>query len=142
MQEVALRLFERGTDLAKSAGFVLADTKYEFGLGANNELLLIDEVHTPDSSRFWAASSLEERLAQGVGPESFDKEPVRLALRAAGFTGDGPVPELDQQVWGDTSARYVKIFESLTGTAFSPGRQPAADRLASNLQPFLESSTP
>lgn len=137
IQEVALKLFARGTELAAGAGFILADTKYEFGLGPNGELLLIDEVHTPDSSRFWAAESLDDRLAEGKAPEGFDKEPVRLALKAVGYQGDGEPPTLDSQVWEETSARYVQIYESLTGQKFEPGKTPIEERLAENLQPYL-----
>ncbi len=133
IQKVALELFNRGQQVASDAGFILADTKYEFGLGPDGELLLIDEVHTPDSSRFWAIDSLDERLAAGRSPESFDKEPVRLALKALGYTGDGPPPELSDDVWAETSARYVHLYESLTGRAFEPGAQPAEARLQQNL---------
>jgi len=137
VQKVALELFARGESLAADAGFVLADTKYEFGLAPDGELLLIDEVHTPDSSRFWSIESLDERLAAGRSPESFDKEPVRLALKEIGYSGDGPPPELPESVWAETSARYVHIYESLTGRSFEPGRQPAEPRLKQNLTPYL-----
>ncbi len=137
VQKVALELFTRGERMAADAGFVLADTKYEFGLDADGRLLLIDEVHTPDSSRFWAIDSLEERLADGRTPESFDKEPVRLALRELGYVGDGPPPELPDEVWARTSARYVELYQALTGSAFEPGAQPADERLAANLAPHL-----
>ncbi len=137
VQKVALELFGRGQRLAGDAGFILADTKYEFGLAPDGELLLIDEVHTPDSSRFWAIESLEERLASGRSPESFDKEPVRLALKEIGYSGDGPPPELPDEVWQETSARYVHIYESLTGLSFEPGAQPAEERLKRNLAPYL-----
>ena len=89
MTSVALELFRRGQEVAAAAGLILADTKYEFGLTADGELLLIDEVHTPDSSRFWVADTYEERLAAGEEPESLDKEVVRRALADAGFRGDG-----------------------------------------------------
>ncbi len=137
VQKVAIELFTRGEQLAGDAGFILADTKYEFGMSPDGELLLIDEVHTPDSSRFWAIDSLEERLAAGKSPESFDKEPVRLALKDIGYNGDGEPPTLPDEVWAETSARYVHIYESLTGSAFEPGAQPAADRLRDNLAPVL-----
>ncbi len=140
IQQVALSLFARGTEIAAAAGFILADTKYEFGLSPSGELLLIDEVHTPDSSRFWAADTLDERLASGKAPEGYDKEPVRLALRALGYQGDGEPPKLEQVVWDETSARYVKIFESLTGETFSPGQLPAADRLEKNLELYIASA--
>ncbi len=137
IQKAALELFARGTSLAADAGFILADTKYEFGLAPDGELLLIDEVHTPDSSRFWAVESMEDRLAAGLAPESFDKEPVRLALKAAGYTGDGPPPELDPSVLDDTTARYVEFYERLTGSTFEPGAQPIDARISANLAPFL-----
>ena len=138
IQKVALELFRRGTEIAAGAGFILADTKYEFGLAPDGSLLLIDEMHTPDSSRYWAADSLEERLARGEGPESFDKEPVRLALAAVGFRGDGPVPELPPTVWAAASERYVELYERLTGLSFIPGAQPVEDRIRTNLAPELE----
>lgn len=137
IQNVALQLFGRGTEVAAEAGFILADTKYEFGLDSEGRLLLIDEMHTPDSSRFWATSSLEDRLAQGLGPESFDKEPVRIALAARGFKGDGPVPELPDEVWDAASARYVELYERLTGLTFVPGEQPAENRIRANLADVL-----
>ncbi len=129
VHKAALALFERGTSLAAAAGFVLADTKYEFGLGPDGRLLVIDEIHTPDSSRFWAVDTLEDRLAAGDTPESFDKEPVRLALAAAGYRGDGEPPALPDDVLGDTSARYVAFYERLTGAAFEAGPPPIDGRL-------------
>jgi phosphoribosylaminoimidazole-succinocarboxamide synthase len=137
IQKAALELFERGTGIAADAGFVLADTKYEFGLSPDGELLLIDEVHTPDSSRYWAIESLEERLAQGRSPESFDKEPFRLALSAAGYRGEGSPPDLGDRVRADTASRYVELYERLTGSTFEPGGEPIEDRLTANLGPLL-----
>ncbi len=137
VRRVALEIFARGTTVAEAAGFVLADTKYEFGLAPDGRLLLIDEVHTPDSSRFWDATSLEARLAAGRGPESFDKEPVRLALRAAGYSGDGEPPVLDASVWTETSARYVSFYERLTGRTFEPGSTPIAERIHTNLSHLI-----
>jgi phosphoribosylaminoimidazole-succinocarboxamide synthase len=136
IQKAAIELFSRGTEIAADAGFILADTKYEFGLGPDGELLLIDEVHTPDSSRFWAVRTIDDRLRAGLAPESYDKEPLRLALKAAGYSGEGPVPYLADTVLADTSARYVELYERLTGLTFEPGGQPIADRLRANLAPF------
>lgn len=138
VQKAAIDLFARGTEIAAGAGFVLADTKYEFGLGPDGELLLIDEVHTPDSSRFWAVDSMDDRIRAGLAPESYDKEPVRLALKAAGYSGSGPVPHLPAAVLADTSARYVELYERLTGLAFEPGERPIAERIAANLAPLAE----
>ncbi len=139
VQKVALELFDRGRQIAADAGFVLADTKYEFGLSPDGELLLIDEVHTPDSSRYWAIDTLQERLDAGLAPEGFDKEPVRLALREIGYGGDGPPPKLADSVWSETSARYVRIYEALTGKTFEPGEQPADERLTVSLASYLDS---
>ncbi len=133
IQRVALELFARGADIADRAGFVLADTKYEFGLGPDDELLLIDEMHTPDSSRYWSKATLDERLAAGQAPDGYDKEPVRLALKAAGYGGEGSPPELPPEVWQQTSDRYVELYERLTDRTFVPGQQPANERILANL---------
>ncbi len=132
--ETALALFRRGQEIADEAGFILADTKYEFGYSPEGELLLIDEVHTPDSSRFWRADTFAERVEQGLDPESHDKEPMRLALKATGWTGDGPAPELPAQAWIDTSTRYIEFYEGLTGDAFVPGSYPAEQRISDALR--------
>ncbi len=139
MADVSMALFERGRAVASAAGFVLADTKYEFGLSPEGELLLIDEMHTPDSSRYWAADTLEARLAEGKAPDGYDKEPIRLALRAAGYSGDGEPPTLDPRVWDETSARYVELYERITGRSFVPGAQPADDRIIRALEEVFSS---
>ena len=129
----ALEIFHRGQVLADAAGLILADTKYEFGLAPDGTLLLIDEVHTPDSSRFWVASTLDERLARGEEPESLYKEPFRLALAATGFRGEGEPPVLPPAVLIETATRYVSAFEKITGEAFDPGAYPVQGRLDTNL---------
>jgi phosphoribosylaminoimidazole-succinocarboxamide synthase len=134
----ALAVFARGQQVAAAAGLILADTKYEFGLGVDGELLLIDEVHTPDSSRFWVVATYDERLARGEEPESLDKEVVRRALADAGYGGDGEPPELPGSVWSETSARYVDAYERLTGIAFEPGSYPVAERIAATLDAIRE----
>ena len=126
---VALELFRRGQHVASDAGLILVDTKYEFGVTADDEVLLIDELHTPDSSRFWVAASYEDRMSTGAEPESLDKELVRQALAAAGFSGDGEIPELAQDVWSATTARYIDAYERLTGQAFEPGDYPVEERI-------------
>jgi phosphoribosylaminoimidazole-succinocarboxamide synthase len=128
--EIALEVFRRGQDVAAAAGLILADTKYEFGLTPDGELLLIDEVHTPDSSRFWVAATYDERLAAGEEPESLDKEVVRRALADAGFSGDGELPDLPAEVWAATSTRYIDAYERLTGVPFEPGDYPVEARIA------------
>ncbi|MEM8903985.1 MAG: phosphoribosylaminoimidazolesuccinocarboxamide synthase [Actinomycetota bacterium] len=131
--DVARSLFDRAAKLAAEAGLILADTKYEFGLDPDGRLLLIDEIHTPDSSRYWVAATYEERLAAGLAPESHDKEPVRLALRELGFRGDGPAPELPENTWTETTRRYVELFESLTRQRIIETTGPLEDRITTNL---------
>ena len=112
----ALELFARGQELAAAAGLILADTKYEFGLTADGELLLIDEVHTPDSSRYWVADTYEDRLAAGEEPESLDKEVVRRALIDAGYDGDGDAAGARRRRCGRRRRRATS-----TPTNASPG---------------------
>ncbi|MFO0550193.1 MAG: phosphoribosylaminoimidazolesuccinocarboxamide synthase [Polyangiaceae bacterium] len=118
--ELALALFKRGQALCAERGLILADTKYELGLAPDGEIVVIDEIHTPDSSRFWFASSYAERVAAGAEPESFDKEFVRRWLAGQGFTGDGPIPAIPDDIRVEASARYIAAYEAITGTTFTP----------------------
>ncbi len=96
VQEAAIALFKRGQEIAGRAGLILVDTKYEFGVSPDGNIMLIDEAHTPDSSRFWIADTYEARRSAGQEPENFDKEFVRLAYAAQGYRGDGdpsPLPD-------------------------------------------------
>ena len=129
VEAAALELFRRGQEIAARSGLILADTKYEFGTTADGEPLLIDEVHTPDSSRYWVADSYDARLAAGEEPESLDKEVVRRALIAAGYDGHGEPPPLDATVWEQTSRRYIDAYQRLTGLEFQPGSYPVDDRI-------------
>lgn len=132
--EAALQLFARGRERAAAAGLILADTKYEFGTADDGSLLLIDEMHTPDSSRYWVADSYGARVAAGDEPESLDKEVVRRALIDAGYSGDGEPPVLPDDVWEATSLRYIDAFERITGTTFRPGAYPVQPRILENLR--------
>ena len=129
VESAALELFARGQEIARKSGLILADTKYEFGTTPAGELLLIDEVHTPDSSRYWVADTYEQRLSADEEPESLDKEVVRRALIDAGYDGDGAPPELASEVWEATSLRYIDAYERLTGLTFQPGSYPVEDRI-------------
>jgi phosphoribosylaminoimidazole-succinocarboxamide synthase len=129
-----LAVFKKGQQVAQQAGLVLVDTKYEFGRLPGGEVVLIDEVHTPDSSRFWKADTYPERFAAGQEPENFDKEFVRLAYAEQGYRGDGPIPEVPDGLWVAASQRYITIYEMLTGQAFVPGVYPVQPRLVENLK--------
>lgn len=133
-QSAALAIFKRGQEVARKAGLILVDTKYEFGCAPDGSVMLIDEVHTPDSSRFWKADSYAEHFARGDEPENFDKEFVRLAYAEHGYRGDGTPPEMAEDIWVALSQRYIAIYEMLTGQAFKPGEYPIEPRLIKNLQ--------
>ena len=131
IQEKAIAVFKRGQKLAGKAGLILVDTKYEFGL-IDGELSLIDEIHTPDSSRYWTKSSYESGE-----PENFSKEFLREWFKAQGYTGDGDAPAMPDEFVAQVAARYIEVYEMLTGTEFVPGEQPATQRIADNLQSFV-----
>ncbi len=130
VQTAALAIFKRGQELAQKAGLILVDTKYEFGRAPDGRILLIDEVHTPDSSRFWKADSYESRFAAGHEPENFDKEFVRIAYAEKGYRGEGEIPSMPDELWAAASERYITIYEMLTGQEFAPGAYPVNERLA------------
>lgn len=137
VMDAALALFRRGTERAREAGLILVDTKYEFGIDAGGVLTLIDEVHTPDSSRYWNASSYDERFEAGAEPENYDKEYVRMRYAALGYRGDGPIPPLPPQVWADVSRLYRDVYERLCGERFVPAAYPADERIARLLDRML-----
>ena len=128
VQEVALAIFARGQECARRAGLILVDTKYEFGL-KDGQLLLIDEVHTPDSSRYWLLDS----YGKTTEPENFDKEFLRLWFVERGYRGNGELPIMPTDFKAQVAARYIAAYERLTGQTFIPGQQPAADRIANVL---------
>lgn len=136
VREVALQLFARGQALAAAAGLVLVDTKYEFGL-CDGKLCLIDEVHTPDSSRYWLADDLPRARAEGREPEGFSKEFLRKWLVAQGYRGEGEAPALPAELLAQAAERYIAVFERLTGTTFAPAPQPVAQGLALAVSPLL-----
>lgn len=130
----ALALFKRGQQVASRAGLILVDTKYEFGFSPDGQVMLIDEVHTPDSSRFWKADTYTTLLSAGEEPENFDKEFIRIAYARAGYRGDGAAPAMPDDLWVAVSRRYIQIYESLTGQEFLPGPYPVTPRLLTNLE--------
>lgn len=134
VQEAALAVFARGQKLASQAGLILVDTKYEFGRTADGKVTLIDEVNTPNSSRFWKADTYAERFATGQEPENFDKEFVRIAYAEKGYRGEGQIPDMPADLWSVASQRYITIYEMLTGLPFEPGAYPVEPRLKNALR--------
>ncbi|WP_132254327.1 phosphoribosylaminoimidazolesuccinocarboxamide synthase [Methylobacterium segetis] len=139
VSEAALALFARGQEMAAARGLILADTKYEFGTDAEGRIVLADEVHTPDSSRYWFAGSYAERFAAGASPESFDKDFVRnwVAARCDPYRDD--IPEIPQEVVVETAAVYIRAFETITGQSFPlpDGDEAPLDRIRRNLAAYL-----
>lgn len=131
VRAAAIALFQRGQQIARQAGLILVDTKYEMGL-INGQLALIDEIHTPDSSRYWIADTYQPG---GDEPENFDKEFLRKWYAAQGYRGDGTPPTMPDEFIAQVAARYISAYEQLTGTVFTPGEQPAAARIIKNLLP-------
>ncbi len=130
VQAAALALFKRGQEIAQRGGLILVDTKYEFGRAPDGRVMLIDEVHTPDSSRFWVADTYAARLAAGEEPDNFDKEFLRLWYAERGYRGDGEPPRPSEALIAQVSERYIACYEKLTGRSFVPGRYPLEARLA------------
>lgn len=133
IQAAALAIFKKGQEIARKAGMILVDTKYEFGRSADGQIMLIDEVHTPDSSRFWKLDSYAGRFSAGEEPENFDKEFIRMHYAERGYRGDGEAPVVDPQLWVQACKRYVTIYESLTGLTFERGEYPVNPRMETNL---------
>jgi phosphoribosylaminoimidazole-succinocarboxamide synthase len=134
VQTAAIALFRRGQEMARRGGLILVDTKYEFGLTEDGQLMLIDEIHTPDSSRFWRADTYEARFAAGEEPDNFDKEFVRLWYAERGYRGDGEPPAWDANLAVLASLRYIQVYEMLTGMEFVPAEYPAEPRVINALR--------
>lgn len=130
---IAHALFERGRELCAERGLILVDTKYELGRAPDGRIVVIDEIHTPDSSRFWLADSYEARLSAGEEPESFDKEYVRRWLAAAGFTGEGTIPQIPDEVRIEAARRYIEACEAIRGETFVPDTSAPIARITKNL---------
>lgn len=119
IEKAALKLFERGTKIADKGGLILADTKYEFGLDKRGKLILIDEIHTPDSSRFWLKSTYKQRFKNGQEVENYDKEVMRLWFKDQGYSGDGKPPKMTNDIIAKVSQRYMEVYEMLTRERFN-----------------------
>ncbi len=131
----ALELFAFGQKLAAERGLILADTKYEFGIAPDGEVLLIDEIHTPDSSRYWLADSYAERLAAGQEPNMIDKEFFRLWFRErCDPYKDAVLPEPPDDLIAELASRYIQLFEKITGTAFEPDLRPLEETVMASLR--------
>ena len=135
----ALALFARGQKMAAERGLILVDTKYEFGLDAEGQILIADEIHTPDSSRYWIASGYQAAFEAGTRPPSFDKDVIRSWVGARCDPYKDPIPEIPAEMIEKTSRVYIDAYEQITGEPFVPdlsGETPLA-RVRANLAPWF-----
>ena len=119
-ERLAMALFAEGTRCAESRGLILVDTKYELAQDARGRLVVIDEIHTPDSSRYWYRDAYERAMSEGRDPEALDKEYVRRWLGEQGYHGEGPIPEIPVDVRCEAARRYIEAFEQITAATSSP----------------------
>lgn len=140
LSEMTLSLFERGTEICAKQGIILVDTKYEFGL-LDGKIILIDEVHTPDSSRFWFQETYEKLFQQDEEQKKIDKEYLREWLAARGFRGEGAIPEIPNDIRIETSRRYIEAYELITGLAFDAEVGDVTERIEKNLQSYFNKKT-
>jgi phosphoribosylaminoimidazole-succinocarboxamide synthase len=125
LARISLAVFARGREVAAKNGLILVDTKYEFGLDQDGRITLADEVHTPDSSRYWHASSYADRLAAGQEPASLDKEFLRLWIAERCDPYKDPIPEVPPETLTEFSEKYIALYELVTGQPFE---RPAVDK--------------
>ncbi len=131
--DASMKLYQRGVEIAAKQGIILVDTKYEFGVTPSGEIVLIDEIHTPDSSRFWFANEYDQRFAAGEEQKKIDKEYLREWLAAAGFRGEGEIPVIPDEVRVETARRYIEAFELITGQLFEAEVGNVTERIKRNL---------
>jgi len=128
LEGIAFALFGRGIDLANKNGLILVDTKYEFGRDSSGDIVLIDEIHTPDSSRYWIADSYDERFASGQEPKNIDKEFLRLWFKEnCDPYKDKELPAAPEELIIELSSRYIQLFEKITGRVFEFSSGPAGE---------------
>ena len=135
----ARALFARGRELAAERGLILVDTKYEFGLDRDGQILLADEIHTPDSSRYWFAQSYSRRFTAGEAPESFDKDFVRRWVAARVDPYREPIPPIPPDIIAEAARIYVGVFETITGESFALAEPetPVLERIRANLRRYF-----
>jgi phosphoribosylaminoimidazole-succinocarboxamide synthase len=132
--EMCARVFAFGQGEAARRGLILVDTKYEIGRRPDGALCFIDEIHTPDSSRYWYADDYQARFDRGDEPRGLDKEYVRRTLAEQGYKGDGPPPKLTDEVRIEAARRYIQVCELVTGRPFVPDTEEPTARIRRNLK--------
>jgi phosphoribosylaminoimidazole-succinocarboxamide synthase len=132
-EKLTAALFAAGQEWAASRGLILVDTKYELALDENDQIIVIDEIHTPDSSRYWYKDRYERAMSEGKAPEALDKEYVRRWLGEQGYKGEGAIPEIPIDIRVEAARRYIEAFEQITGRDFEPNTEEPVARIQRNL---------
>jgi len=138
IEEYSYALYNRGVELAKERGLIFVDTKYEFGEDKDGNIIVCDEVNTPDSSRYWVEETYEERFAAGEEPQSLDKEFLRLYLKDNGFSEEN-VDDIPQSIFNELSEKYIELYEKVTGDKFvyPDSDKSIDDRITGNLNTYF-----
>jgi phosphoribosylaminoimidazole-succinocarboxamide synthase len=136
MERIALALYRFGNQKVAEDNLILVDTKYEFGL-FDNELMLIDEIHTPDSSRFWIKETYDGLFSQGEEPQKLDKEYIRQWLAGQGFIGEGDIPVIPDDIKIEAARKYITAYEMITGQQFKSKTWKIQERIRQNLQGLI-----
>lgn len=139
LSRYALALFARGQELAEKRGLILVDTKYEFGTDADGNIILADEIHTPDSSRYWIADSYREAFENGTRPRSFDKDFIRAWVVERCDPYKDEIPPIPTELIEETARVYRSAYETITGNTFvaDTGSATVLDRVRKNLEPYF-----
>jgi len=139
LARISLALFARGKEIAKKNGLILVDTKYEFGVDENGVITLADEIHTPDSSRYWKLDSYEQLHAEGKEPESLDKEFLRLWIAERCDPYKDEIPEIPDDILVEFSGKYINLYETVTGKDFDLPELdlPVKERIKKNLEKYF-----
>jgi phosphoribosylaminoimidazole-succinocarboxamide synthase len=139
VSDLALALFARGRAIAAERGLILVDTKYEFGLDRGERIILADEIHTPDSSRYWIRDTYEHRFAAGESPDTLDKDYLRRWVTARCDPYRDPIPEIPSEVILETARIYIDAYEIITGKSFEPPSPniPILARIRANLTQYF-----
>ena len=138
IEKVAIKLYERGSVICEKTGFILADTKYEFGLDKKGKLMLIDEIHTPDSSRLWLKKTYKMRFRKGQEVENYDKEMMRIWFAKQGYLGRGKAPQMPGDLIAQIASRYIEVYEKITHEKLAIDLSiPPKQRIVENLSKLI-----
>jgi len=137
MEKAALSLYNFGNELVAKNNLILVDTKYEFGLDSEGKLTLIDEIHTPDSSRYWIKDTYDDLFSKREDPQKLDKEYVRQWLADKGFIGDGDIPNIPDDIKIEAAKKYITAYEMITGKEFVAKNENVLERIKKNIGKYL-----